>query len=50
MIKGVRNGAVTVMTLVGSLALTGGCALFGAREAGKAISMNELPAAVRPLV
>ena len=38
---------VGFMAMIGAMAFTNGCALFGAAD--KEISMNELPVAVRPL-
>jgi len=43
------NSAVSVTALALSLALASGCAIFGEKECDKVITMNELPAAVRPL-
>ena len=49
MIKGIRTGITMAAVMSGSLAFPSGCSLMGARETDKVISMNELPAAVRPL-
>jgi uncharacterized membrane protein YkoI len=49
MMKRVTSNTVMVMVMAGSLALTNGCVHFGAAEAAKVITMDDLPAAVRPL-
>lgn len=43
------NSAVSVTAFTLSLVLASGCAIFGEKECDKVITMNELPAAVRPL-
>ena len=43
-----RTGAAIAVFLSGALALSG-CAFYGERERDKVITMNDLPAAVRPL-
>ena len=49
MTKKTISGAVSVTALALSLALASGCAIFGEKECDKVITMNDLPAAVRPL-
>ena len=50
MLRATVSRTAVVAALVGSLALPSGCALMGGRDADKAISVNELPAAVKSLV